>query len=161
MIRLARLERRRWQGNLTMETGALANEVYIKIFGGAKRDYLDRKHFYRLITKASRQVLINYAQSRAAKKRGGDVVHSDIEDAKGLSAPGVSESEILWVGESIERLRAVDERQAEVTELKVFADLSSKEIAIVLGTSKATVERDWKKAREWFATEFARDEPDP
>ena len=60
MIRLARLERRRWQGNLTMETGALANEVYIKIFGGAKRDYLDRKHFYRLITKASRQVLINF-----------------------------------------------------------------------------------------------------
>ena len=45
------------------------------------------------------------------------------------------------------RLAAVDERLAQVVELRYFAGLSELEIASLLKRSERSIRRDWQKAR--------------
>ena len=55
--------------------------------------------------------------------------------------------EILTVDKAMEQLRAANERQAQVVELRYFAGLDESEVAEILGLSRATVTRDWRVAR--------------
>ena len=58
---------------------------------------------------------------------------------------------------SLERLAAMDARQARVVEYRFFAGLDAAETAEAVGVSLATVERDWRAARAWLAAAVARE----
>ena len=53
--------------------------------------------------------------------------------------------------EALQKLAALDPRQARVVELRFFAGLGDAEIADLLGINERTVRRDWDKARAWLA----------
>jgi DNA-directed RNA polymerase specialized sigma24 family protein len=55
-------------------------------------------------------------------------------------------------------MRAVDERQARVVELRVFGGLGNDEIAEALEVSTRTVERDWRMGQAWLRRELRRGE---
>ena len=137
-----------------METRALANEVYLKVFGSDSRDFGDRRHFYRLIGKAIRHLLINYAEERRAAKRGGGADHVPLEEAFGLGLSPKASDQARELHRALERLQAVDARAAEVVQLKFFVGLKNAEIGEVLEVSKATVARDWTFARAWLWREM-------
>jgi RNA polymerase sigma factor (TIGR02999 family) len=155
MLRLARAERRRWGGNWTLESRALAHEAYAKLFGDEVRDYANRRHFYRLVSRAIRQILVNYATAQRRQKRGGDTPTAaplhELEDH--LMSPRVAD-EVVELHEALERFRELDERAASVVELKFFAGLTAEEIAETLDTSPATVGRDWAIAKAWLEREL-------
>jgi len=48
-----------------------------------------------------------------------------------------------------------------VVEYRFFGGLQEKEIATLLGVSKRTVRRDWRKARAWLGRALADDNPAP
>ena len=54
------------------------------------------------------------------------------------------------VHEALERLAALNERQAEVMTLQYFGGLTVPEVGATLGVSVVTVERDWRLARAWI-----------
>ena len=58
---------------------------------------------------------------------------------------------MLAIDEAMRQLAAVDPRLARVAELRLFADLTSPEIAEILGVTERTVERDWLKARTFLS----------
>jgi DNA-directed RNA polymerase specialized sigma24 family protein len=58
---------------------------------------------------------------------------------------------VLAIDEALSRLHALDQRLAHVAELRLFADLSSPDIAEALGVNARTVERDWLKARTFLS----------
>lgn len=155
VLRVAGAQRNRWSGDWTLETRVLANEVFIKLFGGTPPDPNDRKHFLTLLSKAVRQILVNYSEARRTAKRGGGVgpatLHEDLDI--GLD-PEVSD-EILALHEVLERFEALDGRAAKVVELRFFTGLSYDEIADTLEISKATVVRDWEAARSWLNVALA------
>lgn len=162
MLRLARHERRRWDGNWTLETGALVNEAYLKLFGGQPRDFEGRRHFFRLVSRVTRQILVNYAEARRSRKRGGDApTPVPLEEAPGVAmtpsmTPGVAD-EVVALNEALEEFRRVDPRAVEVVELRFFAGLTHEEIARTLEMSLATVGRDWAVARAWLKRALAAD----
>jgi len=55
---------------------------------------------------------------------------------------------------ALERLAKADLQEARVVELRFFAGLTVPEIAVVLGVSTATVEREWAAARAWLRHEL-------
>jgi len=57
---------------------------------------------------------------------------------------------LISLDEALERLGAEDARQRQVVELRFFAGLDNASVGEVLGTSRATVERDWAAARAWL-----------
>ncbi len=159
MLRLARHERRRWDGNWTLETGALVNEAYLKLFGGQPRDFEGRRHFFRLVSRVTRQVLVNYAEAKRSRKRGGDApTPIPLEEAPGVAMTMGVADEVVALDDALAEFKRVDPRAAEVVELRFFAGLTHEEIAETLEMSLATVGRDWAVARAWLKRELAAGE---
>ena len=129
----------------TLATTALVHEAYLKLVDQSRASWTDRAHFLALAAVVMRHILTDRARSRLAGKRGGahDVVTLDDETVASDDQPGA----LLQVHEALDRLAAVDERLARVVEYRFFGGLTHDEIAIALGVTVRTVERDWAKAR--------------
>jgi RNA polymerase sigma factor (TIGR02999 family) len=138
----------------TLQSTALVNEAFLRLVGGEPVHLQNRAHFIGIASHLMRQILVDYARSRQAKKRDGGV-RIPLEDLADM--PGSKEEEpIVAVDRALDGLCRIDERQSKVVEMKFFGGLSAPEIAQVLGISLATVERDWRTARIWLRREMAR-----
>jgi RNA polymerase sigma factor (TIGR02999 family) len=138
----------------TLQTTAVIHEAYLKLAGDAERDWKDRSHFLAVAAKAMRQVLVDYARSQKAAKRGGEFAIVPLED--GLTAARDSAAEVVALDAGIEALAKVDPRKAQVIELRYFGGLSVEETARALDISAETVARDWKFARAFLRREMQR-----
>lgn len=133
----------------TLQPTALVHEAYLKLAGGAARSFSDRGHFFRVAARAMRQVLVDHARARRTAKRDDAAAGSLLTEPAG---PGLDD--LLAVDSALEKLAAVDARQARVIELRFFAGLGIEETATALGISPATVKRDWVVARAWLQQEI-------
>jgi RNA polymerase sigma factor (TIGR02999 family) len=145
---LAQAQRRRWHGDYTLNTTALVHDAYLKLVGQEQQSWQDRAHFYAVASKAMRHILVNYAERRRAQKRGGDAVMMSLDEANPV-APEAAD-EILALNDALERLATMNERQSRVVECRFFGGLTVPETADALGTSAATVKRDWAIASAWL-----------
>ncbi|HSX59815.1 MAG TPA: ECF-type sigma factor [Tahibacter sp.] len=155
--RIARHERRLSGGGETLSTTALVNEVYMKLRGGSLPGVADRRHFYALAGRAMRQVLVDYARGRLARKRGSGLAPVAIDDAA-LSV--IDEAEALGaieLADALDQLERVRPRLAQVVYLRFYAGMSNTEIGSLLAVEESTVRRDWLKARGWL---YAQLHPD-
>jgi RNA polymerase sigma factor (TIGR02999 family) len=107
-----------------------------------------RAHFFAVAAKMIRRILVDHARRKSAGKRGGKCQPSDLEDAVTLPVP-VS-LDLLALDESLRERDKFDARKCRVVEMRFFGGLEAKDIAKVLGTTEATVRRDWKIARAWL-----------
>ena len=132
----------------TLDATALVHEAYLKLIGrgtGAAQ-FDDRAHFFAYAASAMRSVVVDYARQRLAQKRGGDLhrvtdLPEDIEGGLRL------DEDMLGLDTALNRLASVDERLAQVVEMRYFAGLSELEIAELLHRSERSIRRDWPKAR--------------
>jgi RNA polymerase sigma factor (TIGR02999 family) len=152
---LAKGQRRRWEGDHTLDTTALVHEAYLKLVGQEGGAWEDRAHFFAVAAKAMRHILVNYAEARRAQKRGGGAPVVPLEDALDSNPVGPDAAdEILALDEALQRLGAMHERQSRVVEARFFAGLSIDETALALDVSPATVKRDWHLASAWLQREI-------
>jgi RNA polymerase sigma-70 factor (ECF subfamily) len=144
----ARLMRRE-RTDHSLSSTALVHEALIRMLKAAVFDKAaDRDYLFASAARAMREVLIDHARSRAAGRRGGgrhrvplDRVVDDFEEQN---------LDVVMVHEALDRLAALNERQAQVMTLRCFGRLTISEVAKVLGVSPVTVERDWRLARAWL-----------
>ena len=151
---IAGRNRRRWRGNLTLNTTALVHEAYLKLVGSTG-DYASRAHFLAVAARAMRQILVSYAERQATQKRGGGLPDLPLDEA--LLVPADRTEEVVALGEALDRLEAVDPRAARVVECRFFAGLDAEETAAALGLSRRTVTRDWSFARAWLYEQLRSD----
>ncbi|HTM00028.1 MAG TPA: sigma-70 family RNA polymerase sigma factor [Candidatus Omnitrophota bacterium] len=155
MRRLAGAYLRDESAGHTLQPTALAHEAYLRLLDQRHVSWQNRAHFMGLAAQAMRRILIDHARRRGAQKRGGDAVHVTLEDSDAIAAGdeplGVAAEDL---NDALDRLAALDERQARVVELRFFTGLSVEETAEVLGVSPATVKRDWTLARAWLHREL-------
>ena len=149
---LAHSQRRRWQGDYTLDTTALVHEAYLKLVDQSSASFKDRGHFMAVAAKAMRHILVNYAERRRAAKRGGSAQHVPIEEFNPVSEEAAEE--VLALHDALDRLAALNERQANVVEARFFAGLPIEEAAEALEISPATVKRDWNLASAWLHREI-------
>ena len=138
--------------NHTLQTTALVNEAYLRLAEQTNPNWQSRAHFFAVAARAMRQILVSYARSNRAQKRGGGAFKIELEEAAILS-PEQSQ-EIVDLHEALERLETLDSRKAQVVELKFFGGLNYEEIAEVLKIARMTVRRDWEFAKLWLYTEL-------
>lgn len=125
----------------------LVHEACIRMME-ADVSWEDRKHFYAVVARCMRRILVDRARRRNRKKRGGvgDEVPLEEEQVAGI----VRSDELLALDEALEHLRTHDLRKADAIELHYFAGLDYAEIASTLGISPATVHRDLRLAKAWI-----------
>jgi RNA polymerase sigma factor (sigma-70 family) len=91
-------------------------------------------------------VAVDSIRRRSAQVHGGGAVHVEIEN--GMCAAAAKETEeIAALRRAIEQLALVDQRLAQVVEMRFFEGATESEIAGTLGVTERTVRRDWEKAR--------------
>jgi RNA polymerase sigma factor (TIGR02999 family) len=99
-----------------------------------------------------RRILVERARGKKRIKHGGGRNRVDWEAAASLVEE--STDEIVALDEALSKLAGEDPARAEVVKLRFFAGLTMPEIALVMGTSLATVERYWTYARTWLYAEL-------
>lgn len=144
--RLARSRLRR-SGELTLlDTSALVHESYLRIQAAGEPEFADRKHYLAYAAKVMRTIVIDMVRARQADRHGNAALQVTLNTEVGDST-AVQEDEMLRVHDALDELHGVDERLAQVVEMRYFAGLTEAQIADCLGVTERTVQRDWQKAR--------------
>jgi RNA polymerase sigma factor (TIGR02999 family) len=143
--RLAR-QRLRQSGDITLDATSLVHESYLKLQRSAELDFPDRKHFLAYAARVMHSIVIDLVRARQSERRGGELQQVTFNTGIAELAPQ-RDDEILRVHEALEELAAMDERLAQVVEMRYFGGLVEGEIAEALGVTERTVQRDWQKAR--------------
>lgn len=146
--RIAHRQLRRARFGETLATTGLVHEAYLKLVDQTRAQFQDRNHFFAITAHAMRQIIVDYARKRFAKKRGGGQV-PDTFDEERIAAEREAER-ILAVDQALEQLKEIDERMLRVVECRFFSGLTEQETADALGMSLRTVQRTWMRARAWL-----------
>jgi len=150
--RIAAREMRRERPGRTLQATALVHEAYLRLVKDASLSAANRGQFLGIAAHAMREILIDRARARVARKRGGGAVRITLDES--LSAtPGVS-IDVLALDEALQRLARLDPRHAQIVELRYFGGLSVEDTAAAMGLSPATVKRAWTMARAWLYREL-------
>jgi RNA polymerase sigma factor (TIGR02999 family) len=131
----------------TLSTTALVHEAYGRLLE-QQTDWRSRGQFMALAATSMRRVLVDHARALGADKRGGAWHRLSIDVAQLVPEDGTQE--VLALHEAIEVLAGFDEAQAQLVELRFFGGYSLQETAAALGTSPASVKREWDLARAWL-----------
>ena len=140
--RLAHRQRSREAAH-TLETTALVHEAYLLLAKQSGATFAGRGHLYAYMSQVMRHVLVDHARRVKAQKRQAPEMAEEQEEPEIL--------DVLAIDEAMSQLAAADARLARVAELRLFADLSSPEIAKIMGVNARTIERDWLKARTFLS----------
>src|SRR5947209_6975613 len=119
---LAHRQMRAERSDHTLQTTALVNEAYLRLADQTNPNWQSRAHFFAVAARAMRQILVNYAKSNRAQKRGGGSVRIELDEAAILSPE--QSKEIVDLHEALERLGTLNLRKARVVELKYFGGLN-------------------------------------
>jgi RNA polymerase sigma factor (TIGR02999 family) len=138
--------------NQTLQATALVHEAYLRLVDDDARRWHSRGHFFAAAAEAMRRILVENARAKKRWKRGGDRARAELEPDR-LAAPEIPE-DLLVLDEALTRLRAADAQAADVVQLRVFAGLTVKEVAEVIGVSSRTVDNAWAYARAWLLAEL-------
>ena len=152
---IAQRQLARERADHTLDTVGLVNEAYLKMNSDGA-DWESRAHFYGSAARAMRQVLVSYARSRNAQKRGGGAEKVRLDDVLPFLNGARSEA-LVALDEALERLEASQPRLARVVECRYFVGLTVPETADALDMSPATVVRDWRLARAWLRREITEE----
>ncbi len=152
---LARRRRARWHGDFTVNTTALVHEAYLKLADQTSADWSSRAHFFAVAAKAMRHILIDYAERRRARKRGGDVEKVSLEADRDVVEEAIAltddqADQLVALGEALKTLERAHPRQAQIVECKFFSRMTNQETATALGLSESTVKRGWLLAQAWL-----------
>ena len=131
-----------------IEPRELVSEAYVALHG-YEIATPNRAPFFRLMALTMRHILVDLARAGRAQKRPPTrlrVVETGVMDSLSVA----SEFDPLDFYESLDALRAVSPRQAEIVELRIVG-LANDEIASDQQISVATVKREMTAAKAFLA----------
>jgi len=150
--RLARRERRMLGKDITLNTTALVHETYLKL-----REHVGNSatsaQFFTLVARAMRQILVDYARRREARKRGRDFTWTELSDE--LPEASRALADVIALDGALDALERVDPELGTLVEFHVFAGLPMDDVAALRGISTRTAFREWRKARAFLLERIA------
>jgi RNA polymerase sigma factor (TIGR02999 family) len=158
--RIASAYMRHERAEHTLQPTALVHEAYLRLVGGGgvggggadAGHYENYRHFVAAAAVAMRRILVNHAKAKAAQKRGGGQVSTDLDDA--TAAFSERSIDLVALDEALDRLAKLDPAQARLVELRFFGGMSVEECARELNVSPRTVHYEWAHARAWLRAQL-------
>ena len=132
----------------SLQPTLLVNDAYLKLLEQRNINIADRSQVMAAGGTIIRRLLVDYARTRKAKKRGG-------ADGRGIPlhisiADSANRLDVLELNDALEALSSENSRAAHIVEMKYFGGLSGEEIAEQTGVSLRTVNNDWRFAKAWL-----------
>lgn len=154
--RLAEQQLRREPDGHTLSPTALVHEAYMRLIDYTRVEWANRAHFMAVASTAMRRILVDHARGHRSLKRGGGLRPVSLDD---IELGNEDRADLLVaVDEALDRLKAVEPRQAQVVECRFFGGMTEEETAEALGIGLRTAKRDWARAKSWLHREMAAEE---
>jgi RNA polymerase sigma factor (TIGR02999 family) len=158
---IAGRQRRKWDGEETLDTTGLVHEAYIRLVDHSGQQWESYPHFLAVAATAMRQILVDYAKRKHAVKRGGGlkrVPMVEIESAFDRSGPidEARSAALIALDDSLRRLADIDFRQSRIVECRFFGEMTIEETATALGIAPITVRRGWTMAKSWLFQDLTK-----
>lgn len=146
---------REWRHD-RLQTTAVVNEAYLKLFGQREVDWQNRGHFFAVAAQLMRRILVDHARHALRDRRGRGVIHVAIDDAVEVAnETPVDALDALALDRALRKLEQLDAAQGRIVELRFFGGLTVEEAALVVGVSAATVKREWALAKAFLFRELS------
>lgn len=136
----------------TIQATALVNEAYIKLVEGKAQPVNNRTHFFALAARVMRQIIVDYARSKNAQKRGSGMANLELKEE--ILSLNQDATQVLAIHEALEKLAKEDGRKAELIEMRFFAGMTAEECAEATGITAAQVYRELRLAQAWLHQEL-------
>ena len=153
--RLAHSYMSRERAGHTLQTTALINEALMRLIEADKMDWQGRVHFYSIVARRMRQILIEHAREQLTLKRGERAEHVNLSAAGPISTE--KSEELLILDAALTKLGEFDERKSKIVEYRYFGGFTIEEVAGMLDLSPTTVQGEWRLARSWLRREMISD----
>jgi len=131
-----------------LQATALVHEVYLRLVGQRKADLTDRAHFYTFAAKVMRRILMDYARSGGAQRRGGGAELVPLNDQ--IPWIQIGDESMMELNRALDELEAIDPRKVQLVELRFILGCTAEETGEILQISKATVNREAKFVKSWL-----------
>jgi RNA polymerase sigma factor (TIGR02999 family) len=138
----------------TLQGTALVHEAYLRLVEAECQNWNNRNHFFMAAAEAMRRILIERARRKRSLKCGGDRQRIDLADVTLTSGNDTFSDNLIALDEALEKLSQRNKKIADVVRLRYFVGLTIEQTAEILGSSPATVKRDWAYARAWLQEEI-------
>jgi RNA polymerase sigma factor (TIGR02999 family) len=127
----------------------------MRLIGADKLNWQGRVHFYSIVARRMRQILVDHAREQLALKRGRRAEHVNLSAAGQMSTE--RSEELLILDAALTKLDKLDERKSKIVEYRYFGGFMIDEVAEMLGISPTTVQGEWRLARSWLRREVTAD----
>jgi RNA polymerase sigma factor (TIGR02999 family) len=154
--RLARRYLRRERSGHSLQATALVNEAYMRLAGYTRMQWQDRAHFFAVSAQVMRRILVDHAR-RHNVRRGRGFQHVSLDEVAVVAPAGEAGKDLVALDEALVALARIDQRKAQIVEMRFFAGLTVEEIGSVLQVSAGTIKRDWRAAKAWLYRELSRE----
>lgn len=145
--RIAERNLHRAGSSLSLGTTTLLHEAYLNIAGRENIAFADRPRFFAYASRAMRGLVIDYARSRRARKRGAQFEITLAGDAPSSGDALQEAPKLEQLGDALDQLADIEPALAQLVDLHFFCGFSFAEIAALRQVSERTVYREWRKAR--------------
>ena len=153
--RLAHAYMNKERAGHTLQTTALVNEAFKRLIEAGESAWQNRTHFYSIVARRMRQILIDHAREQLTAKRGQRAEHVTLSAAGQLSTE--KSQELIILDAALTRLAEIDERKSKIVEYRYFGGFTIEEVAGMLRVSPTTVQSEWRLARSWLRREMTGD----
>src|SRR2546428_12284374 len=117
----------------TLQTTALVHEAYLKLVDQRNANWQNRVQFFAAAAQVMRHVLVDYARSRRASKRGGDYCRLSLDEATISSEE--KDTDLLALQQVLNNLATIKTQQRRAVEHRDVAGLTGEETDEALGMS--------------------------
>ena len=135
----------------TLQPTALIHEAYLRMVHQSQPDYANRAHFYGVSARIMRQILVDHARQRQAKKRGR---HADGELPETVAFAAERPVSVVALDLALGRLSSVDQLKSNLVEMHFFAGMTAEEIAECASLPVHTIRRQLRLAEAWLHKEL-------
>src|SRR5882672_9075969 len=102
------------RGDHTLQSTALVHEAYVRMLGQNPPQWQNRAHFFAVAAQLMRQILVDYARSHGAAKRGGNAFKLAIDEA--FDKPQPVDVDVVALDQALKGLAELDPQQSKIVE---------------------------------------------
>jgi RNA polymerase sigma factor (TIGR02999 family) len=136
----------------TIQATALVNEAYLKMVEGKEQTINNRAHFFALAARVMRQILVDYARTKGAQKRGSGQANLELKEE--IISIDQDSTQVLAINEALERLARESPQKAQLIEMRFFGGMTGEECAESLGITAQQAYRELRLAQAWLHQEL-------
>lgn len=152
--RLAAQKLARESPGQTLQATALVHEAYLRLMKGEESAAWDhRGHFFVAAARAMQRILVERARQKLSKKRGGELVRSELGETALVTV--LPDERLLDLDEALGKLVQHSPEEAKLVQLRYFAGLTIEEAAELLGITRNVAYRYWTYAKAFLTDQLS------